>query len=94
MNKSKFVIFFIILLILILSVVQTVVSNRLSTSGVLMDKIEREISYLKTENTLLYEKLFLTSSLTAIATKASDLGFVEEKSQYVVASSLPLAIRQ
>ena len=94
MNKLKFTIIFIIISILILSVVQTVISNTLSTSGVLLGKIDKEINYYKTENLKLSEKLFLASSLSTIASQASSLGFVEGKSQYVITTSKTLAIRQ
>lgn len=94
MNKSRFVLIFIAISILALSVIQTVMSNGLSTSGVLLNKISEEINFYKTENTILSEKLFLAASFKSIVSKASSLGFVEGKSQYVVTSSLPLAIRQ
>ena len=94
MNKSRLTIIFIFTSIVILSVVQTVISNTLSTSGVLLSKIDTDIASLQTENTLLSEKLFTASSLTAIDAKASQLGFVEDKSTYVVTSTLPMAMRQ
>lgn len=93
MKRSVFFIT-IITIIVFLSIVQTVLSNILSTSGVLMSKINREIQTYKTENAKIREKLFLQASLTNIASKAAELGFVESKSEFVLKTSMPLAVRQ
>lgn len=83
-----------VFIIILLSIAQTVLSNALSTSGVLMGKITDQTLGYKTENALLREKFFLLSSLNNLASRASELGFVEGKSQFVVTKSLPLAVRQ
>lgn len=94
MKKSGIIILFIASAIILLAIVQTVLSNMLSTSGVLMSKIEREIQAYKTENAGIREKLFLQASLNNIAAKAKGLGFVEGKSQLVLTTSVSLAVRQ
>lgn len=93
---KKSVGFFIVLLFIVvsLSIVQTIMSNSLSTSGILMSKIQDQLHKYKTENTILSEKLFSDSSLTNLESKASKLGFVENKTQFVLKSSSPLAVRQ
>lgn len=94
MNKARLTIIVIFAVIILLSVVQTVISNSLSTSGVSLSKIDSEISSFQTENIVLSEKLFTETSLTTIDAKATQMGFIEGASPYVVTSTLPLAIRQ
>jgi len=93
MKKSTSVILLFIGVIIILSIVQGAVSNKLSTKGVLVGEIEEQINKYKTENAILSERLLAYSSLTNVAQKASELGFAKEKSQIVISSSVPLAVR-
>ena len=93
MNKARITISFLTILIISLSIVQTMVSNGLSTAGTMVGKLDDQVDAYKTENLILSEKLFSASSLSTVYSEASDLGFIEGKSQYVVTSSLPLAIR-
>ncbi len=93
MKRFRLLITFLVLIIVFLSIVQVVVSNRLSTTGPLFSKIEGETNFYKRENLLLSEQLLTASSLNSIASKAENLGFVEGKTKFVTAS-LPLALRQ
>lgn len=93
MKRQSLVIMLAIFIIILLSIWQVVVSNRLSTAGILVGKIEDEISFYEKENALLAEELFLASSLQSIASRAASLGFVENKSQFVLKTSLPFALR-
>lgn len=81
------------LFIVMLSVVQIVVSSRLSTTGIVLGKLENSLKNYSEENEKLREKLLLSSSLTQIASSAASLGFVSEKSQIVLTGPLPIAIR-
>jgi len=92
MKKPILFIIAIISIIVSLSIVQVTVSNNLSTTGVDLAKIEEEISFYKKENTVLKEKLLVSSSLDNIASKAAELGFIEEKTR-VFLSKPPLAKR-
>ncbi len=94
MKKPALTILFLIFVILVLSVVKTFVSNRISTSGMVLGAIEDKISYYKTENALLSEKLYSMSSLTNISNQAEKLGFVEEKTNFVLTNPLPIALKQ
>lgn len=94
MKKPALITIVLLLTVVMLSIVQTIMSNSLSTSGILLSKIQEESHFYKSENITLSEKLLAESSLTNLASKASELGFVENKSQFVLNSSLPLAIRQ
>ena len=91
----------LIFIIILLSIVQSVVSNRLSTSGIILGKIEEKIRFYKTENSSLAEEFFLVSSLNNIESRAATLGFVKEKSPLVLTTSdlvlktsLPFALSQ
>lgn len=88
------IIFIIVLITLVigLSIVQVVVSNNLSTTGIELAKIEDKITVYKKENALLQEKLLVASSFTNIASKAADMGFVEEKTRVFLPKS-KLAVR-
>lgn len=92
MKKPIIFIIAIICIIVSLSIVQVTVSNNLSTTGVELAKIEEKITFYKKENAVLKEKLLISSSLDSIASKAAELGFVEEKSR-VFLSKPPLAKR-
>ena len=94
MKKSALTILLLILVIAALSVVKTFVANRISTSGMVLGAIEDKISYYKTENALLSEKLYTMSSLTTISGEAENLGFVEEKTNFVLTNPLPIALKQ
>lgn len=85
---------FLFLIIILLSIAQAVVSNRLSTSGIFLGKIEEEIRYYKTENASLAEGFFLATSLNNIASRAAILGFAREKSPLVLTTSDVVAVKQ
>jgi len=94
MKKSSVTILILIGVIIVLSIVQGGISNKLSTKGILVGKIEEEINYYKTQDAILSEELLSYSSLTNLASKASELGFANEGKQFVLNSSAPLAVRQ
>lgn len=74
--------------------VKAILYNRLSTSGTFVGEAEDEISFYKTQNALLTEKLLTLSSLTNIVKKAKEQGFVsEDKSFIVLKTSKSLAVR-
>lgn len=93
MEKSKFFISGIILIIIFLSIIQVVVSNGLSTSGVILGKLQNEINLYERENTVLKEKFLTVSSLTNVASQAAELGFIEEKTYVLLSAPLPLAVK-
>lgn len=94
MKRPLLFIFFLFSIIMLLSVVQVVVSNRLSTTGLELAKMQEEIRLYKNENALLSERLLAASSLTQIASKAAELGFVEAKSPIVISAHVPIAVKQ
>lgn len=87
-------------MVLVLLLVQVVLSNTLSTSGVELGEINFEISSLKTQNAIIKEKYLKEASLVNLAERAEKLGFASTKSQFVLSgsgsvltSSLSLAVR-
>lgn len=95
MKKPYLLIIFLIGLTISLSVVKAAAYNRLSTSGVFVGKLEDEIDYYKTQNAILSEKLLTFSSLTYVADKAMESGFVKEDSSLMVLkTSRSLAVKQ
>lgn len=81
MKKPILFIILIITIIVSLSIIQVAVSNNLSTTGVELARIEEKIATYKKENVLLRQKLLIASSLDTIASKAAEMGFVEEKTR-------------
>lgn len=94
MKKPITIIISLLLIVSILSVVRTVVSNGMSTSGSHLSKLSEELDYYKTENASLEEKIYTKSSLISIASEAARLGFVDQKSSFAVSSGLPIAAKQ
>ena len=94
MRKPGLTIGFLIIVIFVLSVAKTFVSNKISTSGQTLSATEDRINAKKIENTLLSEKLYSLSSLTNVFSQANSLGFVQEKSKFVITYPIPIAIKQ
>ena len=94
MKRQTFIITFAIFIIIFLSVAQATVSNRLSTAGIGLKEIEDKIRFYKEQNGILSERILAASSLANIASRAARLGFVEDKSQIVLKTSLPFALKQ
>lgn len=82
------------LLILVLSVVQVIVSNRLSTTGTILGKLQDDISQYKKENAILREKVLVTSSLDHIASSAAELGFTQIKTHVFLSAPVPIALQR
>lgn len=93
MKKSVLLIFVLVLTVTVLSVIRTYISNNIATSGVTLSLIEEKTASLKTENAVLSQKLYESSSLTNVASKASVLGFEDSKTSFVLNSGLPVAKR-
>lgn len=95
MKKPILIIIFLLGLVVVLSMVKAVVYNRLSTSGVFVGEVEDQISFYKTQNSILAEELLMSSSLTRISAKASELGFAKEKASLLVfKTSQALAVKR
>jgi hypothetical protein len=93
MKRSLLVIMFLVGLVALLSIGKAILQNALSTSGIFVDEAQQEISYYKTQNAILSEELLAASSLSTIAKKAGEAGFVSENNQFVLKTSRPLSYR-
>ena len=94
MRKGILILAVLILTIVSLFGLKAMVSNRLSTSGLELSKIQEETERYKTQNLLLSENVYSLSSLNYIALEASKVGFLESKSNFSVTAAVPLALRQ
>lgn len=94
MKKPIAFVFFLTITIISLSVLQVVVSNRLSTSGILLDKLEKEIDTYEKENYALKEELYTLASLTQIASSAGSFGFVGKRHEVVLMGQPPIALKR
>lgn len=94
MKRPVQIITSLVFLIIALGVVRVTVSNGLSTSGIALSLTEDSVASYKKENLILQEKLLTISSYTQIASKAGELGFVPNKTNLVISTSLPIALKQ
>lgn len=94
MRKPKIILLINFSIIIFLILIQVVVSNSLSTTGLNLSSIDKGIEAYKKENILLKEKLLSLSSLTNIASEAARIGFVDDKSSIFVSSVVPIAKAQ
>lgn len=94
MKRSIPFIIFLVITIIFLSVIQVAVSSKLSTTGIELDKVQGELANYERENSVLTENFLLTTSLTNIASNASEIGFVEQKSIVYLTTPLPLAVKR
>jgi len=93
MKKPYFIITFLLGLTIALVMGRAILQNTLSVSGVLVNKIDQEISYYKTQNAILSEQLLTASSLASIEKKAKKAGFVSGKTAMVIKTSSSLAVK-
>ncbi len=93
MKKAYIVIIILIGLVISLSVGKAILYNMLSTSGIFVSKAQEEINSYKTQNAILSEELLTASSLTAIAEKAKQSGFINGNNLMIVKTSGSLAVR-
>jgi len=91
MKKPFFVISLLFLTIIVLLGVRTVVSARITTSGLELGEIQDETSAYKTQNAILKEKIFSLSSLTHVSEVAAKDGFVESKQAFAISAARPIA---
>lgn len=91
MKKPVFLLAILIFIIVGLLVIRTVISNTISTSGVVLGKTQDKLIKYKTENILLREKIFTLSSLSNISSAAGQIGFVGSKSNFALSKTRPIA---
>lgn len=93
MKKPYMIIIFLLGLVVALSMVKAVLQNTLSTSGIFVSKVEQEVNFYKTQNSVLSGEFLNASSLTNITKKAQELGFAGESTLMVLKTSNSLAVK-
>lgn len=94
MKKSNLFLLAVIFTIIFLSIVQVVISNRLSTSGIELSKLNEQIKSYRKENYILSEKLLIATSLTEVASNAAKIGFIDRSEHVYLNTPLPLAVKR
>ena len=94
MKKPALLIMSLTILIIALAIVRTFVANNISTSGVVLGRLEEKVEQYKLENSVLAEQLYSLASLTNISQKAYDLGYSDETSDLVLTQNKTVALKQ
>jgi Na+-transporting NADH:ubiquinone oxidoreductase subunit NqrC len=94
MKKQVLLIGILVLIVFGLSLVRIYISNQVATSGVMLSQIQQQVDAYKMQNMLLAENLYTKSSLTNIAQEASNEGYVEQKTDFVLNGQAPVAYKQ
>ncbi|MDP2586093.1 MAG: hypothetical protein Q8P29_04410 [Candidatus Levybacteria bacterium] len=93
MKKAYILIIILLGLVFSLAIGKAILQNTLSTSGIFISKVEKEINFYKTQNAILSEELLIASSLTTIIEKAHQSGFASGNTLMIIKTSRPLAVR-
>lgn len=91
--KKKFIVSIMMSILVMLSLVQVILSNSLSTTGIALSRLENEVVEYKRQNALLHEVILTETSLTKIASKAATFGYLQGKSQIVIRGFVPIAAK-
>jgi uncharacterized glyoxalase superfamily metalloenzyme YdcJ len=91
MKKPVFILLILFLSIGSLTVVRSMVSARITTSGLELSQIREETQDLRTENAIIREQIFSLSALTHLSQRAEKVGFVQSNSVYAVSGAQPIA---
>lgn len=94
MNKSIFLIIILVVVTFGLSLVRIYISNQVDTSGLVLGQVQQQVDDYKLQNMLLAEKLYTETSLTNIAGKVVNLGYVESNGSVVINGQIPVAYKQ
>lgn len=94
MKRPAQIIGILILSVIMLSTVKIYISNSVSTSGIVLGKIQEEIDNYKLANSIISEKLYSESSLTEVDLKAESLGYTDKRLDYVISSQQSVALKQ
>ena|SRR5690348_16817601 len=97
MNILRSIVKSIPVIVIILAIVELLWSNTLVGSGKQVSSIDLQILSLQQENARLEQKVASASSLTTLAVKATEAGFVTpKKTQFVMIGNetLPVALNR
>lgn len=95
MNRTKIALFLFIFVSIACTVAQIVVSTAFATDGIAYGTLQTQADQLDRENIELKEHIYTLSSLTAIAQRATTMGFAfDKKANLTITAPLPFAMRQ
>lgn len=94
MKKPQLILTFLFIITVALSITRIFVSNTIATSGVVLQDVTQARDSLRLENSLLSQRLYEDSSLTNISEKATKIGYTDKKTDFVLSTSVPVAIKQ
>lgn len=80
-------------MIISLCVGQVIVSNKLSTSGSVLDSLRHDATRFQEENAVLKTELASASSLTNLSQKAKEKGFIKDSSPLVLVAGQTFALK-
>lgn len=92
-SRCTFLLSAIFLIIIVLAVAQVVVTNSLSTQGLILESLRRDAASYKEENQFLKTEVASASSITRIAELARESGFVKDSSPLVLTQAQSFALR-
>ena len=92
MKKIFCILKLLALILILLGVFQLIISNRLATAGEKLTQINKEIKALEEENERLKKEIAISSSLTTIAKKADEMGFLKVEN-FLYLTSEPFAFK-
>jgi hypothetical protein len=94
MKKPTILLLFFATIIVALVVTRVAILNSISTTGMELVNLQKQLTVYKKQNVLLKEEYLVVSSLTTLDKQAKRLGFVEAKSHIYLSAPLPLALGQ
>ena len=92
MQKTVRLFKILIFALLLLGTFQVIVSNQLANAGEKLTQIEKEIKTLEEENEELKREIAISSSLTTIAEKAEEMGFLRMEN-FLYLTDEPFALK-
>lgn len=92
MRKTFRIFKILVLILVILAAFQIIVSNQLATAGEKLTEIDQEIKFLEEENDRLKREIAISSSLTTIAKKAEEAGYLKTE-DFLYLTEEPFALK-
>lgn len=92
MKKSYRIFKILAFIVILLSVFQIIVSNRLATAGEQLAEADKEIKILAEKNERLKKEIAVSSSLTTVAKKAEEAGFLKMEN-FIYLTEEPFAFK-
>ncbi|OGH38842.1 MAG: hypothetical protein A2905_03040 [Candidatus Levybacteria bacterium RIFCSPLOWO2_01_FULL_36_10] len=92
MKRPILLLTILFIIAMVFEVVNVYLLNKVTTDSIYVIKIKQEISSYKQKNIVLKTEILESTSMNMIASRASDLGFVESKEVISLYSPLTVAV--